>query len=136
MVLVLRQGRIAYGEAFGHRDTEAGDPQELDDIFRIASQTKAVVSTAIMMLQEEGRLDINGPVSLFLPEFAETIVAVADDEGGYDIVPAERLITIRDLLTHTAGVGYGNVVGSDRWEAAGIQGWYFADREEPIRERQ
>ncbi|MEJ2540183.1 MAG: serine hydrolase [Gemmatimonadota bacterium] len=134
VALVMRHGKIVYLESFGHRDREAADPMETDDIFRIASQTKAVVSTAVMILQEEGALDINAPVSGVLPEYARTTVAVPRAHGGYDVVPADRPITIRDLLTHTAGVGYGNGPGSDRWEAAGIQGWYFADREEPVRE--
>jgi CubicO group peptidase (beta-lactamase class C family) len=134
VALVARRGRVAYLEAFGHRDREAGDPQEVDDIFRIASQTKAVVSVAIMMLQEEGRLLITHPLSMYLPEFAETTVAVANGEGGYDVVPAEHFIRIRHLLTHTSGIGYGGGPASEIWEEAGIQGWYFADRDEPIRE--
>ncbi|MEQ9568817.1 MAG: serine hydrolase domain-containing protein, partial [Longimicrobiales bacterium] len=133
-VLVMRGGEIAYLESFGHRDLEAGDPMEVDDLFRIASQTKAIVSAAVMMLQEEGALDIHAPVATLLPEFAETTVAVRRDDGRFDVVPADRAITFRDLLTHTAGVDYGTGLASDRWEAAGIQGWYFADRDEPVRE--
>jgi len=60
-------------------------------------------------------------------------VAVANEDGeGYEVVAAKRPITIRDLLTHTAGIGYGDGVAKDRWEAAGITGWYFADRPEPV----
>lgn len=103
-----------------------------DAIFRIASQTKALVSVGVMILQEEGRLLLSDPVGKYLPEFRETTVAVPKDGGGYDVVKAKRAITIRDLLTHTAGIGYGGGVARDRWEAAGITGWYFADRDEPI----
>ncbi len=134
VALVARRGRVAYLEAFGHRDREAGVHQRVDDIFRIASQTKAVVSVAIMMLQEEGRLLISHPLSRYLPEFAETTVAVPDGDDGYEVVPANRRITLRDLLTHTSGVAYGNGPGAGRWLEADIQNWYFAHREEPIRE--
>ena len=134
VIRVQRRGRVVYERAFGYRDMEAGDRQETDDIFRIASQTKAIVSAAIMILQEEGKLVIQQPVGLHLPELMETTVAVEDGDGGYTVVPAERPVTIRDLLTHTAGVGYGGGLPEDRWAEAGIQGWYFADREEPIRE--
>ncbi|MDX1495578.1 MAG: serine hydrolase domain-containing protein, partial [Longimicrobiales bacterium] len=134
VIRVQRDGKLVYEEAFGYRDMEAGDAQETDDIFRIASQTKAIVSAAIMILQEEGKLVIQHPVGLYLPEFMETSVAVPDGDDGYSVVPANRPITIRDLLTHTAGVGYGGGVAEDRWAEEGIQGWYFADREEPIRE--
>jgi CubicO group peptidase (beta-lactamase class C family) len=134
VTLVARRGRLAYIDAVGSRDREAGQPMREDDIFRIASQTKALVSVGIMMLQEEGRLLITDPVSRYLPEFAQTTVAVARDGGGDDVVPARRQITIRDLLTHTAGISYGSGPAADRWEAAGITGWYFADRDEPVRE--
>jgi len=103
-----------------------------DVIFRIASQTKAIISTGVMVLQEEGRLLISDPVGRYLPEFARTQVAVARDGGGYEVVDARGRITIRQLLTHTSGVSYGTGPASDRWESAGIQGWYFADREEPV----
>lgn len=132
VTLVARHGQVAYFEAFGQSDIESGRPMRTDSIFRIASQTKAIVSVGIMMLQEEGRLLIMDPVSKYLPEFATTTVAVARDDGTYDIVPADRPILVRDLLTHTAGIGYGTGVAADRWQAAGIQGWYFADRDEPI----
>ncbi len=122
-VLVMQAGEPTYERAVGVRDREAGDPLETDDVFRIASQTKAIVSVAIMMLEEGGLLSIGDPVRRFLPECAETTV-----EGGE---PARTPITIRHLLTHTAGLGYG---GDPAWEAAGITGWYFADREEPVRE--
>ena len=132
VVLVARDGAVAYHEAFGLRDREAGDPMPTDAIFRIASQTKALISVGIMILQEEGRLLITDRLGQYFPEFAETTVAEPRDDGGYDVVPAMRPITLRDLLTHTAGIGYGYGPAADRWAEAGIQGWYFADRDEPI----
>ncbi|MEQ8706446.1 MAG: serine hydrolase domain-containing protein [Phaeodactylibacter sp.] len=134
VVLVARNGQVPYFKAFGQRDMETGESMPKDAIFRIASQTKAIVSVGVMMLQEEGRLLIGDPVGKYLPEYMETTVAVAKEEGGYEVVKAERPITIRDLLTHTAGIGYGYGPAKEAWEAAGIQGWYFADREEPVRE--
>ena len=132
VALVARRGKIVYLQAFGHRDREAGAPMREDTIFRIASQTKALVSVGVMMLQEEGKLLISDPVGKYLPEFRETTVAVPRESGGYDVVKASRPITIRDLLTHTAGLGYGYGPASEAWKQAGIQGWYFADRSEPI----
>jgi CubicO group peptidase (beta-lactamase class C family) len=134
VVLIARNGQAPYFKAFGDRDMEKGDPMPKDAIFRIASQTKAIVSVGVMILQEEGRLLIGDPVGKYLPEYMETTVAVEKEEGGYEVVKAERPITIRDLLTHTAGIGYGHGPAKEAWEAAGIQGWYFADREEPVRE--
>lgn len=133
VVLVARRGKVAYFESFGQRDIEARSPMTGDAIFRIASQTKALVSTGILILQEEGKLLITDPVSKYLPEFAHTKVAVAKDGGGYDIVDAVRPMTIRQLLTHTSGASYGHGPAADKWKAAGIQDWYFADRDEPIR---
>ena len=131
VVLVARRGKVAYMEAFGQRDLEARAPMKEDAIFRVASQTKALVSVAAMRLQEEGRLLISDPVGKYIPEFQKTRVAVPR-EGGYDVVDAKRPITIRDLLTHTAGIGYGSGPAKDVWQKAGIQGWYFADRDEPV----
>lgn len=134
VILVARRGKTAYFNAFGKSDLEKDVAMKKDAIFRIASQTKAIVSVGIMMLQEEGKLLITDPVGKYIPEFYETTVAEPTNDGGYKVVKANRPITIRDLLTHTSGVGYGQGIGSDLWEKAGIQGWYFADREEPILE--
>lgn len=133
VVLVARQGKIAHREAFGQRDMETGAAMEEDAIFRIASQTKALVSVGVMMLQEEGRLLLSDPVGKYLPEYMETTVAVPDENGDYEVEEAERPITIRDLLTHTSGIGYGGGAAAKEWEEAGITGWYFADRDEPVR---
>ncbi len=134
VLLIARRGQVAHLAAYGQSDLEAGRAMQTDAIFRIASQTKAIVSVGIMMLQEEGRLLIDDDLADYLPEFAKTTVAVPKDGGGYDVVPAKRRITLRDLLTHTAGIGYGYGPAAKEWEAAGIQGWYFAHRDEPVRE--
>ena len=134
VILVERKGQIAYYKAFGFRDKESELKMDVGSMFRIASQTKAIVSTAIMILQEEGKLLIQDPVSRFIPEFKNTTVAVRKEGGGYDIVPAKREITLRDLLTHTAGIGYGGGIAADLWKGADIQGWYFAHRDETISE--
>lgn len=133
VTLILKDGKVVYEKAVGMRDREAGDPMETDDIFRIASQTKAIVTTAAMILQEQGKLAINEPVGMYLPEWQETTVAVATDDG-YDVVPANRQITIRDLITHTAGVGWGAQPARIEWEEKDMIYWYLADREEGIRE--
>ena len=132
VVLVARRGRVAYLRSFGQRDIESGSPMADDSIFRIASQTKAIVSTGVLLLQEEGRLLLSDPVGRYLPEFTRTQVAVVRNGGGYDVVDSRGPVMVRQLLTHTSGVSYGNGPASDRWESAGVQGWYFADREEPV----
>jgi CubicO group peptidase (beta-lactamase class C family) len=132
VILILRHGKIAYFNPFGKRDVESGAAMQNDAIFRIASQTKALTSVAIMILQEEGKLLITDPLSKYIPEFRETTVAEPREGGGYNIIRAKRQITLRDLLTHTAGIGYGHGLSADKWREAGIQDWYFADRDEPI----
>jgi CubicO group peptidase (beta-lactamase class C family) len=134
VLMVTRNGRIAYERAFGFRNIESGIEMSINSLFRIASQSKAIVSVGAMILQEEGALLISEPVSKYLPEFANTTVAVPVEDGGYEVVAATREITIRDLLTHTSGAGYGGGIATQEWQDAGITWWYFADREEPIRE--
>ena len=134
---VARAGRVVHHEAFGKADVEAARAMTKDAIFRIASQTKAITSVAVMMLVEEGRVGLADPVSRYVPAFATTTVAVPAPEGAAAETPvtsvaAKRPITIRDLLTHTAGIGYGFGVAAAQWKAAGIQHWYFADRAEPV----
>ncbi len=133
VAIVVRRGKLAYLEAFGRQDIEAELEMRTDSIFRIASQTKAIVSTAIMMLQEEGKLLIGDPVSDYIPEFAETRVALAREDRGYDLETG-RPITLRHLLTHTSGISYGTGPGREAWDRAGFQQWYFADKDEPIGE--
>ncbi|MDX1363908.1 MAG: serine hydrolase domain-containing protein [Arenibacter latericius] len=134
VTLIARKGKIVYHEAFGKSDIELKKEMTTDAIFRIASQTKAIVSVAVMILQEEGKLLIADPIGNYLPEWNETTVAQKKEDGGYEVIPAQRKITIRDLLTHTAGIGYGHGPAKEEWKAAGIQNWYFADRNEPIAE--
>src|SRR6188472_992964 len=116
VALVLRDGQPVYERAVGWSDKEAGRKMTPDTIFRIASQTKAITSTAILSLVEEGKLTINDPVSRVIPQFAKTTVAT-----GGSVVPAKRPITIRDLLTHTAGISYGTEpVIASQYEAKGL----------------
>jgi CubicO group peptidase (beta-lactamase class C family) len=133
-ILIARKGKVGYFKSFGFRDVATKSTMKNDAIFRIASQSKAIVSVGAMILQEEGKLLIQEPVSKYLPEFKETKVAQPKEGGGYEVVKAKRQITVRDLLTHTSGFSYGYGLASQEWNKAGIQGWYFADRDEPIGE--
>ena len=112
VALVARKGRIAYYETFGVRDPETRAPMTRDSIFRIYSMTKPITSVAIMMLQEQGRLVLTDPVSKFLPQLTRLQVAVekkdpATGQTTVEMVPAQREITIQDLLRHTSGFTYG-----------------------------
>lgn len=133
VVMISRKGKIVHTATVGYRDYETKDPIRENTIFRIASQTKAIVSVGIMTLLEQGKLLLDDPVGNYIPEFNTTTVAVKDG-ATYKVVPANRKITIRDLLTHTAGIGYGWGLAHDQWKKAGITGWYFAHRKAPILE--
>jgi len=137
VALVLHEGKPVYERALGWSDKEASRRMTTDTLFRIASQTKAITSTAVLMLVEEGKIGLTEPVGNFIPSFRKTTVAV-NDGSAVNIVPANRPITIHDLLTHTAGISY----GTDRDVAAmydpkGLgpaagSGWYLADKDEPV----
>jgi len=137
VALVLHDGKPVNERAVGWSDKEAGRRMAPNTIFRIASQTKAFTSTAILALVEEGKIGLTEPVSHFIPTFAKTTVAVRGDSG-VTTVPAKRQITIHDLLTHTAGISYGtDRLVADLYGAKGLgpaagNGWYTADKEEPI----
>ena len=137
VALVLRDGQPVYERAVGWSDKEAGRKMTSDTIFRIASQSKAITSAAILTLVEEGKIAIADPASRFIPAFGKTTVAAAG-EGETKIVAGRRPITIRDLLTHTAGISYGtNAHVAAQYEAKGLGpaagfGWYTADKTEPI----
>ena len=138
VVRILRDGEPVYERAAGWRDRESRRPMTNDTLFRIASQSKAITSTAALILMEEGRLTLADPVGRYIPEFDKTTVAVQDDQGKVSVVPARRPITIRDLMTHTAGISYGREpMIAAQYEAKGLgpaagNGWYTADKDEPI----
>ena len=132
VAIVLRKGRVVYSTANGWQNKVADIPMSEDSIFRIASQTKALVSTGIMILHERGQLDISHPLSRYIPEWENMQVAVSESNGSYRLEEARRPITIRHLLTHTGGVSYGSGPAREQWEEAGFQGWYFANKNEPI----
>ena len=132
VILVARNGKIVYHKSFGMSDMENKVPMTNDKIFRIASQTKALVSVGIMMLQEDGKLLLSDSLGTYIPEFKNTKVAVSKRKKGYRVVKAKRPIRIRDLLTHTAGVGYGFGPAASQWKKADLQGWYFAHKNESI----
>ena len=109
--IIARDGKIVYYKSIGYDDTENKMKLKRDAIFRIASQTKAITSVAIMMLYEEGKFLLNDPISKYIPEYKNQQVLdkfnVADTT--YTTVPAKRDITIHDLLTHTSGIGYAQI---------------------------
>ena len=112
VTLVARNGKMVDLQAFGFQDLDAKTPMKADSIFRIASMTKPVTSVAIMMLFEEGKLALTDPVSRFIPAFREMKVLTRGAQGTEPtLVPARRPITIRDLLTHRAGLTYGFLDG-------------------------
>jgi CubicO group peptidase (beta-lactamase class C family) len=105
VVMLARHGSVALHAAVGQRDPAAGTPMQTGDIFRIYSMTKPVVSVAVMMLVEQGRLMINEPVGKYLPEFAAQQLAV-DTPEGVVLQTVARPATVQDLLRHTAGLTY------------------------------
>ena len=134
---VLRDGKVAYEHSVGWSDKESGRRMTTDAIFRIASQSKALTSVAVLMLVEDGRIALGDPVSRFIPAYAHTTVASRADSGR-TAVPAKRQITIKDLLTHTAGISYGtDAFVAQQYSAKALGpaagwGWYTADKDEPI----
>jgi CubicO group peptidase (beta-lactamase class C family) len=112
VVIILRKGKIAYFEAFGFQDREKKIPMTRNSIFRIASMTKPFTSLAIMMLAEEGKIQLPNPVSRYLPEFKDLKVGVEKKDlssGKIELVfePPSREMTVQDLLRHTSGITYG-----------------------------
>jgi len=132
VTLILRQGKVAHRGVYGYLRKDRGLPMREDAVFRIASQTKALTSVAVMMLQEDGKLLLSDPVGRYIPEFRHTTVAETAEDGSLRVVPARRPITVRDLLTHTSGLSYGFGPAARAYAFEGIQGWFFANRNEPI----
>lgn len=109
VAMVGRGGRVGYFQAHGKLTPEGDAPMTLDSLFRIYSMTKPIVSIAVMMLVEEGRLLISDPIAKYLPEFADMKVGVEENGKPFRLEPLVRPISIQDLLRHTSGLTYGFV---------------------------
>ncbi len=133
VLLVMRDGAVVYEKAVGWSDRESGRRMTTDAMFRIASQSKALTSVAAMMLLEEGKISLADPVSRFIPAFARTTVMTPNGP-----MAATRQITVRQLLTQTAGISYGtDTTLNPLWSAKGLGsatgfGFYTADKDEPV----
>jgi CubicO group peptidase (beta-lactamase class C family) len=137
VLYVSRDGQPVRFRGYGPQDVEANKPMVTDTIFRIASMSKAVTSIAVMMLYEEGRFMLHDPIGKFIPGFQKSVVAVkppadATPDTKFVTVPAKRPIQIRDLLTHCAGLTYGDGPAVDLYKEAKLYGWYFADKDETL----
>lgn len=126
VAMIVKGGKIIYHEAKGFADVESGKRMEKNSIFRIASQTKAITSTAIMILWEEGKFRLDDPISKYIPEFKnpQVLNSFRYSDTTYSTRPSSREITIRHLLTHTSGLGYGMIDGDERmkmiYQKAGV----------------
>lgn len=111
VAFIARKGKIVYYKSFGYDDIEKKIPLKKDQIFRIASQTKAITSIAALMLYEEGKYNLDDPVSKFIPEFKNPVILKTFNEkdSSYTTEPAKKEITIRQLFTHTSGIGYAGI---------------------------
>src|SRR5262249_21602245 len=109
ILLIQQHGKPVYFETFGMRDVPSQSPMPRDAIFRLYSMSKPITSVAAMMLVDEGKLDVEDPVSKYIPAFADMKVGVEKPGARYLLVlePVRRPITILDLLRHTAGIPYG-----------------------------
>jgi CubicO group peptidase (beta-lactamase class C family) len=137
VTIVGRRGRVAHHVARGVMDLESKQPMTPRTMFRIASMTKPVISVAVMMLVEEGKLHLSDPVSRYVPEFRDAKVAMARGPAGrgggandapqFYTVPASRAVTVKDLLTHVSGLGSGPMGNSDIARVARKDGETLAD---------
>ena len=119
VALIRRNNKIIYNKAFGYSDVENKIMYSTDDIFRIASMTKAVTSLAVLMLWEEGKFNLDDPIEKYIPEFKDLTILTDFNEtdSTYLSKPAVNKISIRHLLTHTSGIGYGVIDSDARFKA-------------------
>lgn len=118
VVFISRHGRVVMHKAYGYRNLDTRDALQRDDIFRIASQSKAITSLAVMMLWEEGKFGLDEPISRYIPEFANAKVLKTFNAADttWTAEPAKGRVTIRQLLTHTSGIDYAGI-GSESFRA-------------------
>ena len=111
VVMVARNGQVAYVDVVGQQDAATGAPMARDSIFRIYSMTKPIVSVAAMMLVEEGKLLLEAPVARYIPSFANAKVGIEKTDASgqkiLELVPQQRPMTVQDLMRHTSGLTYG-----------------------------
>ncbi|MGK0273628.1 MAG: CubicO group peptidase (beta-lactamase class C family) [Cocleimonas sp.] len=134
VILVMKDGKEVLHVAAGKQDIEAKREMKIDSLFRIASQTKALTSVSVMILKERGLINLTDPVSKYIPSFKKTTVLVVNEDKSHSVVPAIREITVHDLLTHSGGISYGWGANEDEWKEKGLHGWYFADKDQSIKE--
>ena len=103
---VARKGKVVHYETIGFADLETGESLKKDSLFRIYSMSKPITGVALMILLEEGKLRLNDPVSLYIPEFGKTKVLVVNEDGTTTLIDQTKVMTIRDLATHTSGIAY------------------------------
>lgn len=118
VALIARKGKIVFHKSYGMANVDEKIPLKKDAIFRIASQSKAITSTAVMMLWEEGKFQLDDHISEYIPEFGEAHIldTFNENDSTFTTKPAENQITIRDLLTHTSGIGYGVIDKDERFK--------------------
>jgi CubicO group peptidase (beta-lactamase class C family) len=133
VALIAKDGKIIYHSAKGLSDVESKKQMEKDAIFRIASQSKAITATAVMILWEEGKFRLDDPISKYIPEFknSQFLQDFNPSDTTYTTSPAQKEITIRHLLTHTSGLGYGVIDGDEKmrmiYDKAGIVDLYTTE---------
>jgi CubicO group peptidase (beta-lactamase class C family) len=134
VALVVRNGKVVYEKAFGISDPKTNRAYKIDDIFRIASMSKAITSTAAMILYEQGKFNLDDPISKWIPAFKNMTVISSYNakDNTYTTIPAVKPITVRQLFTHTSGLSYGRISGDLRFHAisakAGITELYTTDK--------
>ncbi len=118
VAMIVKNGKIVFYNAYGMANNGAGIKMDNNSIFRIASQTKAITSTAVMILWEEGKFKLDDPIAKYIPEFenAQILDTFNEADSTYTTQPAKDQITVRDLLTHTSGLGYGVIDGDPRFK--------------------
>ena len=133
VAMIVKDGKVVYHSAKGFADVAEGKKMEKNSIFRIASQTKAITSTAILLLYEEGKIRLDDPISKYIPEFAnpQVLASFRYADSSYTSKPSAQVITIRHLLTHTSGLGYGVIDGDERmkmiYHKAGVVDLFTTD---------
>ena len=119
VVLVGNEKEIVFQRAYGTKNPETNEKYKVDDIFRIASMTKAITSIAVLKLWEDGKIGLDDPIEKYIPEFknVEILESFSKEDTSYTSIARTKKITIRQLLTHTSGIGYGFIDGNQSIKA-------------------